>query len=139
MRTKLLLIPAGLLLVAAGAAATAQAELGGPSPSEAPPSTVDVPTALEDWCEFLAVAVGPDAAAPTVAASLDASLAAGSATSELAYVVQLGGTPPTVEADVAVVRAAFDSLVAGTPVADPAAAAAAAVQVDAFAGASCGG
>jgi hypothetical protein len=138
MRTKLLILPAGLLLVAAGAAATAQADLGGPAPSGEPPTTIEVPTALEDWCGFLAVAVGPGAAVPTVSDSLDQSLATGEPTPELAYVVQLGGAPAAVEGDLAVLLAALESLVAGSPVADPAAAGAAADSVDAFAGTACG-
>jgi hypothetical protein len=138
MRTKLLILPAGLLLVAAGAAATAQADLGGPAPSDAPPSTIEVPTALEDWCGFVAVAIGPGAAAPSVSAALDESLATGEPTPELAYVVQLGGAPAALEGEVAVLLAALESLVAGTPVVDPAAAGVAADSVDAFAGTACG-
>lgn len=138
MTTKLLILPAGLVLVAAAAAATAQADLGGPAPAEVPPSTIEVPTALEDWCGFLAVAVGPGVAAPSVAAALDASLAAGEATPELAYVTQLGGVPAAVEADVAVLLGAVESLVGGTTVADPAAAGLAAGAVDAFAASACG-
>jgi hypothetical protein len=138
MHTKLLILPAGLLLVAAGAAATAQADLGGPAPSDEPPTTIEVPTALEDWCGFVAVAVGPGAAVPAVGVALDQSLAAGEATPELAYVVQLGGAPAAVADDMGVLLEALESLVAGAPVADPTAAGVAADSVDAFVGTACG-
>lgn len=132
MRTKLVLIPAAAVLAAAGAAATSQATVGGPPPSEDPFATIEIPTPLEDWCGFMALAFGPEGAVATVADAVAASLAAGEATAELAYAAQLGGIPPEVEGDAAVLLAAVEALVTGAPVDDPAAVGAAAQSMDAF-------
>jgi hypothetical protein len=139
MTRKLLLVPAAAGLVAAGSLATAQATIGGPAPAEAPATTIEVTTALDDWCSFMDVAFGPGAPVVGVRAAADASLAAGAATPELAYAAQLGGIPPEVEADVAVLLAALHQLVEGVPVTDPAAVGAAADSVDAFDASACGG
>lgn len=138
MTRKLLLVPAAVALLAAVAAAATQADLGGPAPVGSPPSTLEVPTALDDWCGFMAAAFGPGAPVASVAVAADASLSAGAATPELAYAAQLGGIPPEVEGPVAVLLATVDQLVAGEPVLDPAGARAAADSVDAFRLVACG-
>lgn len=138
MSTKLLLVPAAVAMVAVGAAAATQADLGGPAPAGAPPSTLEVPTALDDWCGFIDVAFGPGGAAPSVAAAVDASLVTGAATPELAYAAQLGGIPPEVESSVALLLVAVEELVADEPVTDPQAVRDAADSVDAFEQSACG-
>lgn len=135
---KLLVVPVAALIMGGGALVAAQAGSEEGTPDASAAATIEPPTVLEDWCEFMGLAYGPDAKVPSVRSAFDAALTAGAATPETAYAAVLAGVPPEVEADFAPIRVGGQQLVDGIAVTNPDGVLEAAAAVDAYIESNCG-